>query len=246
MKLLPITINGIEINPTKDGLYSLNEIHKASGSSDKKAPSEWNNNISRSLLASGNFRKVDKKGSFGTEQAAIAYAMWVSLDFYMLVVSVFITVRHSLLAQIEVTRHAQAQRHEAELKGFETKIEKLTAEAQLNSIKANLKQPNLVKQLAKDPTKRITVTTLATHLGVKAKHLNIRWMEKGWLTKVDTMGSFSWKVTPLGLSKGLESHSYGDSSKHYVSSHLASNCINNAAALYEEIQGKINTGLYSK
>ena len=97
--LLPIVIEGQIFQPNAEGLWSLNEIHKTLNLSEAKRPSEWSNAVSAELLASGNFRKVDKVGSFADELGAIAYAMWVSTDFYLMVAGAFLAMRNSAVRE---------------------------------------------------------------------------------------------------------------------------------------------------
>ena len=103
--LLPIVIEGQIFKPNAEGLWSLNEIHKTLNLSEAKRPSEWSNAVSAELFASGNFRKVDKVGSFADELGAIAYAMWVSTDFYLMVIRAFIAMRNSAVREL---RHKDA------------------------------------------------------------------------------------------------------------------------------------------
>lgn len=98
--LLPIVIEGQIFKPNAEGLWSLNEIHKTLSLSEAKRPSEWSNAVSAELLASGNFRKVDKVGSFADELGAIAYAMWVSTDFYLMVAGAFLAMRNSAVREL--------------------------------------------------------------------------------------------------------------------------------------------------
>ena len=98
--LLPIVIEGQIFKPNAEGLWSLNEIHKTLNLSEAKRPSEWSNAVSAELLASGNFRKVDKVGSFADELGAIAYAMWVSTDFYLMVAGAFLAMRNSAVREL--------------------------------------------------------------------------------------------------------------------------------------------------
>ena len=53
--------------------------------------------MSAELTASGNFRKVDKVGSFADELGAIAYAMWVSTTFYLMVARAFVVMRNDAI-----------------------------------------------------------------------------------------------------------------------------------------------------
>ncbi len=90
---LPIVIEGQTFEPSAEGLWSLNEIHRGLALPESKAPSEWNNSVSAELEASGNFRKVDKVGSFADQLGTIAYAMWVSTAFYLMVARAFVAMR---------------------------------------------------------------------------------------------------------------------------------------------------------
>lgn len=94
---LPIVIEGHAFKPNTEGLWSLNEIHRGLALPESKAPSEWSNSVSAELTASGNFRKVDKVGSFADELGAIAYAMWVSTTFYLLVARAFVVLRNDAI-----------------------------------------------------------------------------------------------------------------------------------------------------
>ncbi|MBC1189140.1 KilA-N domain-containing protein [Kluyvera sp. SCKS090646] len=92
--VLPVIVDGYEWECNKDRMWNLNELHKALRLDENQRPSEWDNKVSRELLSSGNLRKVDKVGTYATEQAAIAYAMWVSVPFYMTVINAFIELRN--------------------------------------------------------------------------------------------------------------------------------------------------------
>lgn len=94
---LPIVIEGHSFKPNPQGLWSLNEIHRGLALPEAKAPSEWSNAVSAELTASGNFRKVDKVGSFADELGTIAYAMWVSTSFYLMVARAFVVMRNDAI-----------------------------------------------------------------------------------------------------------------------------------------------------
>ena len=92
--VLPVIVDGYKWECNKDRMWNLNELHKALSLDENQRPSEWDNKVSRELLSSGNLRKVDKVGTYATEQAAIAYAMWISVPFYMTVINAFIELRN--------------------------------------------------------------------------------------------------------------------------------------------------------
>lgn len=105
--LLPIVIEGHTFKPNTEGLWSLNEIHQALALDPAKEPSEWRNEIQTELSNSGNLRS--KAGRYGgtcaTEPGAIAYAMWVSTSFYLMVVDAFVAMRNHAVSEL---RHKDA------------------------------------------------------------------------------------------------------------------------------------------
>ena len=93
-ELLPIVIEGHSFKPNTEGLWSLNEIHQTLTLPGSKAPSQWRNAVAEELRATANLQIIDKVGSVATEAGSIAYAMWVSTDFYLMVVHAFVTMRN--------------------------------------------------------------------------------------------------------------------------------------------------------
>nr|WP_180203043.1 KilA-N domain-containing protein [Pseudomonas sp. SbOxS1]NYU02641.1 KilA-N domain-containing protein [Pseudomonas sp. SbOxS1] len=105
--LLPIVIEGHTFKPNAEGLWSLNEIHQTLSLDPTKEPSEWRNEIQTELSNSGNLRSKAGRygGTLATESGAIAYAMWVSTGFYLMVVDAFVAMRNSALSEL---RHKDA------------------------------------------------------------------------------------------------------------------------------------------
>lgn len=105
--LLPIVIEGHTFKPNTEGLWSLNEIHQTLALDPAKEPSEWRNEIQTELSNSGNLRSKAGRygGTLATEPGAIAYAMWVSTSFYLMVVDAFVAMRNSALSEL---RHKDA------------------------------------------------------------------------------------------------------------------------------------------
>jgi hypothetical protein len=99
-ELLPIIIDGHTFTPNAKGMWSLNEIHQALSLPESKRPGQWDNEVSSRLLSCGNFHKVDKVGSFADELGSIAYAMWVSTDFYLMVAHAFVAVRNHAVREL--------------------------------------------------------------------------------------------------------------------------------------------------
>ncbi|EMR47092.1 TPA: KilA-N domain-containing protein [Pseudomonas putida] len=108
--LLPVAINGQSFTANADGMWDLTAIHKALGLPDSKAPSEWRNAVSAELRASGNLRIIDKVGTLATELGTIAYAMWVSTDFYLMVAGAFVTMRNDAVMSRRLALIAVAEK----------------------------------------------------------------------------------------------------------------------------------------
>jgi len=102
---IPVSLLGQTFTANADRMWHLNEIHKGLDLPDSKSPSKWDNEISRALEASRNFVKVDKVGSFADELGTIAYAMWVSPEFYLMVASAFVVMRNHAVSEL---RHKDA------------------------------------------------------------------------------------------------------------------------------------------
>lgn len=96
-ELLPIIIEGQTFVANTDGMWNLNETHRELGLPDTKAPSQWRNAVADELRASANLQIIDKVGTLATEAGTIAYAMWVSTDFYLMVVHAFVAMRNSAI-----------------------------------------------------------------------------------------------------------------------------------------------------
>lgn len=107
-ELLPVVINGHTFSANQDRMWNLNEIQKSLDLPDAKRPSQWDNEIRKALDQSGNFHTAlggANPGTWATEAGTIAYAMWVSPDFYLMVVHAFVAVRNSAVSDL---RHKDA------------------------------------------------------------------------------------------------------------------------------------------
>ncbi|GKW05530.1 hypothetical protein [Pectobacterium carotovorum] len=112
---LPIIIDGHSFIADSNRMWNLNEIHRVLNLAENKRPSEWNNAIRTKLDRSGNFRTVngDGGGTSATEKGTIAYAMWVSTEFYEMVMDAFIFMRNDAVLRERV---AVLQANEANAK----------------------------------------------------------------------------------------------------------------------------------
>ena len=109
-ELLPIVIEGQTFKPNEDGMWSLTAIHKALGLPDNKRPGQWSNAVQAELHRCGNFNIVhgDNGGTMATEAATIAYAMWVSTDFYLMVIHAFVAMRNDSILSARMALLAAA------------------------------------------------------------------------------------------------------------------------------------------
>lgn len=111
--ILPIVVNGKSFHCDSNRMWNLTEMHKELGLPDAKRPYNWRTVVSTHLERAANLRVVhgDNGGTWGTEEATIAYAMWVSVDFYMTVIRAFIAVRND-----NISKAKQLAGQNAELK----------------------------------------------------------------------------------------------------------------------------------
>lgn len=100
--LLPIVIEGQTFKPNEDGMWNLNEIAKTL---NVREPGQWRNAVQAALIKDANLHVSHGNGTLATEEGAIAYAMWVSTDFYLMVIRAFIAMRNSAVREL---RHKDA------------------------------------------------------------------------------------------------------------------------------------------
>ena len=104
---IPVALMGKTFTANQDRMWHLNEIHKGLDLPESKAPSQWRNAVADELRRSANLQTVngDLGGTFATEAGTIAYAMWVSTDFYLMVVHAFVAMRNNAVSEL---RHKDA------------------------------------------------------------------------------------------------------------------------------------------
>ncbi|MGY2273161.1 Rha family transcriptional regulator [Pseudomonas azotoformans] len=110
-ELLPIVIEGQTFKPNEDGMWSLNAIHQTLALDPAKIASKWNNEIRTALDQSRNFvieRGGANPGTWATEAGTIAYAMWVSPDFYLMVIHAFVAMRNDSILRARMALLAAA------------------------------------------------------------------------------------------------------------------------------------------
>lgn len=87
----------------QNGLYCLNDLHRASGGASKHRPNNWLQNqqtiefidyleaagIPAGLKNQQVIHRVNGVGTYGNRKVALAYATWISPEFFSLVLDVF-------------------------------------------------------------------------------------------------------------------------------------------------------------
>ncbi|BEN78511.1 hypothetical protein SMKC082_19210 [Serratia marcescens] len=102
LPVLPIVIDGKEFHAGADRMWSLNEIHRELGLPVNKEPSQWRDRIKDVMVSSANLQTSDGNGTWATEHGAVAYAMWVSPEFYLKVVDAYVLMRNDLILRERV------------------------------------------------------------------------------------------------------------------------------------------------
>lgn len=105
IEALPIVIESHSFVCNDQRMWNLNEIHRVLNLPDNKAPSQWNNKVREALDQSGNFQTAIggiSPGTWATEEGTVAYAMWVSTDFYLMVIRAFIFMRNDAVLRERV------------------------------------------------------------------------------------------------------------------------------------------------
>ncbi|HDS1057810.1 KilA-N domain-containing protein [Pseudomonas putida] len=94
---LPVVINGQAFTANADGMWNLNEIAKALNVDE---PGQWRTAVRRELDRNANLHLAhggSNPGTYATEAGTIAYAMWVSTEFYLMVIHAFVAMRNSAI-----------------------------------------------------------------------------------------------------------------------------------------------------
>ncbi|MBJ7536976.1 KilA-N domain-containing protein [Marinomonas transparens] len=93
MNNLTILSNNVRV---QDGLYSLNDLHKAAGSLNKHSPRYWSNNeqtkeLVKEIEKDGipSIVRKQRQGTWACKELVYAYAMWISAKFHLHVIRAF-------------------------------------------------------------------------------------------------------------------------------------------------------------
>lgn len=87
------------VSRNKDGLYRLNDLHKAAGGESKHSPKEWvrsqqTKDLAQELTTAQNpaletVNGGNKRGTYACKELVYAYAMWISPAFHVKVIRAF-------------------------------------------------------------------------------------------------------------------------------------------------------------
>lgn len=111
-----LTIGTSEIRQI-DGLYSLNDLHKASGNENRHRPNYFlENQQTKDLIAEIQIAGIPaitakpKVGTYACKELVIAYAAWISPAFHLKVIRVFLAqVGRTLPAPETITKAQQGE-----------------------------------------------------------------------------------------------------------------------------------------
>ena len=116
---MTISIAGLTIEQSSNGLYSINDLHRASGGLAKHQPAAWmrlqsTTNLIR-LMESQVINQQSKNlvvetiegrnyggnsGTFVCRKLVVAYALWISTEFFSHVLDVFLDVVDGVYARV--------------------------------------------------------------------------------------------------------------------------------------------------
>ena len=98
-----VQISNISIHQTENGLFSLNDLHRASGGEDRHAPRRWLQNIQTNDLikelekdGKPSIQSKQRLGTFVCRELVIAHGMWISPKFALQVIQTFLAVSDSI------------------------------------------------------------------------------------------------------------------------------------------------------
>lgn len=101
-----LIVCNVAVSMNKDGLYSLNDFHKAAGGEEKDKPSNWlrldktnaliaeYSGSSEMSIAISVVKGGQKQGTYVCEELVYAYASWISVKFHKLVLDTFKAAIH--------------------------------------------------------------------------------------------------------------------------------------------------------
>ena len=116
---MTISIAGLTIEQSSNGLYSINDLHRASGGLAKHQPAAWmrlqsttnlirlmesqviNQQSKNSIVETVEGRNYGgNSGTFVCRKLVVAYALWISTEFFSHVLDVFLDVVDGVYARV--------------------------------------------------------------------------------------------------------------------------------------------------
>ena len=99
-----------------DGLYSLNDLHKASGNDPKHRPNQFvrlditqdlineiqGENSTAQICALRSINGGANRGTYACEELILSYAMWISPKFHLIVLRAFLTMQRNQPQQLSL------------------------------------------------------------------------------------------------------------------------------------------------
>jgi hypothetical protein len=105
-KRFTIKIQGKVFESDREGMLDLNDVWRGCKLPNTKRPSQWRSKVKDDLLRCANLHittnqslTIKDETTKGDERASVAYAMWVSFEFYCEVLDAFIALRRGNLEE---------------------------------------------------------------------------------------------------------------------------------------------------
>lgn len=217
---LPV-VAGVEITTDAEGRFNLNALHKASGESDHKKPSEWLRTkqaqeliaeLNTQLELSGNSRLGQKSvnsvkggatpGTYAHELLAIAYASWISPSFHLQVNQVFLDYRTGKLHPVQQRDPMEVLNDPAAMRGillsYTEKV--LQLEEEVEKAKPVVEAYERIA----DGDGSMCLTDTAKTLQIQVKKLT-KWLQAhSWIYK--RVGGTSWVGYQDKIQNGFLEH----------------------------------------
>lgn len=199
---MTIHIAGLTIKQSSNGLYSVNDLHRASGGLNKHQPEHWyrlqsttdlirflqsqeknTGNGSKNIIETikgGNDRTA--QGTYVCRKLVVAYAMWISPQFYDHVLTVFLEVVDGAYARIAEQDSILEQK----------------------ALQLDIFSGELASMRKSDPRGRLTLPVLAGMEARKCKPLFEQLVKDGYLESVEYYANRTqYKPTDKAYDAGL-------------------------------------------
>jgi hypothetical protein len=196
---MTIHIANLTINQSSNGLYSINDIHKASGGLAKHRPGLWlqlqsTTNLVR-LMESQAINPCSSKvvetfeggnsamrGTYVCRKLVVAYALWISTEFFSHVLDVFLDVVDGIYERVNAQNKV---------------IEQQTLQLDLFS-------SELKSMRKRDPRSPETLPVLTGMEARKCKPMFDQLVDKGYLTASEYYPArIQYKPTQLAMDAGI-------------------------------------------